>query len=159
MSSVCDRQKGHSTCAARLHHTCKTMQQLLETGGLTYAEPAGTPAPADVWGILDKWTVDGGWLSTKLQYYTKPCWLEEDVHQSDKLFEELYLEAEMRLMAAFACMTHRKCGSVLLLSLSCLLPYSRVHMHLALTMCALCCPSMEICSLHTCCVLLAVPLA
>lgn len=58
--------------------------------------------------MLNEWTKDGGLLSTKLHHYTKPCWVEGDEHQADQLFEELYLEAEIRLMAAFACMTHRK---------------------------------------------------
>ena len=70
-----------------------------------------TGTPAGVWAILDEWTKDGGLSSTKLQHYTKPCWLQGDVHQADQLFEELYLEAEIRLMAAYACMTHRKCGA------------------------------------------------
>ena len=110
IAGLVDSEQVHTSCLSKLHHTCRTPTPLLESEGLTNAERTGTPAPTSVWATLDKWTVDEGVLSTTLQRYTKPCWLEADVHQSDKLFEELYLEAEMRLMAAFACMAHRKCG-------------------------------------------------
>lgn len=109
IARVIDTEKVHTTCFPTLQHT-----QLLEMARLTYAERTGTPAPASVWAILDKWTLDGGPSSTKQQCYSKPCWFEGDVHQSDKLFEELYLEAEMRLMAAFTCMAHRKFGMLVL---------------------------------------------
>ena len=75
---------------------------------LIQREHAGGSARATIWSLLDEWGAEGGVLPALLQRYTRPSWFEDGVHHSDKLAQELYSEAELRLMGGFKLMLHRK---------------------------------------------------
>ena len=74
---------------------------------VAYAVLAGKQAQAGIWAVLDDWSAKGH-MSTLMRRYTQASWFEQGRHQPNQLAQELYSEAEMRLISGFAFMTHRK---------------------------------------------------
>ena len=77
---------------------------------------AGAASQADVWTLLDKWASNKdakGLLAATLERYTAPLWgpvtgQAPELYQASILSQELYLEAETKLVFMFAFMAHCK---------------------------------------------------
>ena len=76
----------------------------------------GAASLADVWAVLDKWGSNKdakGVLAASLERYTAPLWgsvasQASGLSQASILTQELYLEAETKLVFMFAFMAHCK---------------------------------------------------
>ena len=81
---------------------------------MSSAGDAVTDSQPAVWTLLDKWYAksdNGGHLLATLQRYTSPPWQCREpgntgVSPAGTLAEELYLEAETKLVSIFAFMAH-----------------------------------------------------
>jgi len=77
---------------------------------------AGAASQADVWALLDKWGSNKdakGVLAASLERYTAPLWgsvasQASGLSQASILTQELYLEAETKLVFMFAFMAYCK---------------------------------------------------
>jgi len=77
---------------------------------------AGAASQADVWALLDKWGSNKdakGVLGASLERYTAPLWgpvasQASGLSQASILTQELYLEAETKLVFMFAFMAYCK---------------------------------------------------
>ncbi|KAL0029785.1 hypothetical protein WJX79_010638 [Trebouxia sp. C0005] len=98
-------------------HTLAPAGCHVAVGGVeAFAQPRqqGAASQADVWALLDKWGSNKdakGLLAASLERYTAPLWgsvasQASGLSQASILTQELYLEAETKLVFMFAFMAH-----------------------------------------------------